>query len=187
MARIFLVLAAAMLAIGCEKKQEAAGGAALAVAAGGGAPEQGGTGALEEYKLKSMATEAVASVRAMATGAKTYFSEDHVGPDGQLLKPGFPPSAPLTPPLGTCCERKEKTCAPDPKLWEAATWKALYFEVRDPFRYSYEFVSSEKGFTARAVGDLDCDGKTGTYEIQGTVGSSGDLALGPLTKQNELE
>jgi hypothetical protein len=48
-------------------------------------------------------------------------------------------------------------------------WHALDFEIDEPslFRYSYE--SDGKTFTAKAVGDLDCDGIEITYELNGKI------------------
>lgn len=54
-------------------------------------------------------------------------------------------------------------------IWESMTWMALQFSVNNPHYYSYEFTSSGEGeaakFTARAIGDLDCDGTFSTFEI----------------------
>ena len=64
--------------------------------------------------------------------------------------------------------------------------------MSDPHYYSYEYVSEGTGtsarFTARAVGDLDCDGVLSTFERVGAV----DAALnvmggGGIYVENELE
>lgn len=80
-------------------------------------------------------------------------------------------SAPLTP-AAPCCEGPNHKCA-DAQSWQVPAWQQLDFEIDRPhyFRYSYE--SDGKTFTAQAVGDLDCDGDTITYEISGTIGGSG--------------
>jgi hypothetical protein len=68
--------------------------------------------------------------------------------------------------------------------WDDPTWQALSFAVTDPHCYSYQYDSSgdmtAAMFTARAVGDLDGDGRYSTFEragrsnaaleIQGSVG-----------------
>jgi hypothetical protein len=57
-----------------------------------------------------------------------------------------------------------------PDDWRRSpVWHALDFEIDQPslFRYSYE--SNGKTFTAKAVGDLDCDGIEITYELNGEV------------------
>ena len=61
----------------------------------------------------------------------------------------------------------------------------------DPHYYRYEFISSgvstSAEFTARAQGDLDCDGIESTYEMYGTVGDQGPAGSGTQWRNKELE
>ena len=57
----------------------------------------------------------------------------------------------------------------------------------DPHHYSYEFTSDESSFTARAYGDLNCDGVYSTFEMKGTIAADGSISSGGLVTENELE
>jgi hypothetical protein len=94
-----------------------------------------------------------ARLRQLARGVRVFVAEHE-----QL-----PPSLPLTPPLGACCPAG--TCEPDAARWQA--WRPLGFSVDQPHAYSYELIVGAAGFTARAIGDLDCDGDYATFEQQG--------------------
>src|SRR5262249_26830828 len=81
------------------------------------------------------------------------------------------------PPLGAgptpqpaCCELGG-TCDPDPKTWAAPGWRALAFSIDGPYRFTYEYLPDPSGTSAvvRAVGDVDCDGASSTYELHLTV------------------
>lgn len=81
----------------------------------------------------------------------------------------LPPGAALTP-RPSCCEQGG-TCSPDPTTWAAPGWTALGFSIDDEYRYSYEYAPDPSGTSAtlRAVGDLDCDGKSSLYEVKLTI------------------
>jgi hypothetical protein len=128
-----------------------------------------------KYIKKSKASEADMMVRMLADGARAAVME------GGAL----PPSAGPTPPPGTCCQQGGR-CMPSADLWSAPTWQALRFSIDDPFAYSYQFVSDGTSFTARAIGDLDCDGDYATFEITGQV-VGGEVQMSPLSRMNELE
>ena len=86
--------------------------------------------------------------------------------DGRALPPRFPPSEPATP------VKTDSNCGPfkvDPRHWDSPGWQALNFATYDSHRYRYAFDSGPDGFTARAIGDLDCDGVTSTFETIGRV------------------
>jgi hypothetical protein len=78
-------------------------------------------------------------------------------------------AAPLTPQV-SCCEQGDK-CQPDPATWAAPGWQALAFSIDDPYRYAYEYLPDQdgQGATVRAIGNLDCDSATSTYELHLTV------------------
>lgn len=116
------------------------------------------------YIRRSQTSEAEAHVSELFQDAAYYLSEH-----GQL-----PASTPLTP-ARRCCEQPEGLCQPDPSLWADPAWQALGFSVGEPSRYQYQLVSDGQIFTARALGDLDCDGTYSTFERTGLLAPSGDL------------
>ena len=67
----------------------------------------------------------------------------------------------------------------------------LCHNITDRHRYSYSFVSAGTNtravYTARALGDLDCDGKLSTFELRGSIDREfGVRVVGPIIN-NELE
>lgn len=84
----------------------------------------------------------------------------------------FPATQAMTPP-GRCCLTADGRCDPAWAFWETPTWRALDFAMPDPHRYNYEYESSgvlsDSIFTARGLGDLDCDNVLSTYERCGFI------------------
>jgi hypothetical protein len=127
---------------------------------------------------RSKTAEATTNLRRMYDGAVAYHAEH-----GR-----FPESAPLTPARPACAGGESSKIAPAPETWAAPGWQALGFSVDDPHYYQYEFASDGDAFTARAVGDLDCNGVLSTFERVGTVAPGGGVSGGAgLFTQNELE
>jgi hypothetical protein len=119
--------------------------------------EQGDQGGAEAYLKKSKKSEAELNLHAIEKALKAHYAEMAEYPRG---------SAPLTP-TAPCCAGPNHKCAADMTLWSGvAVWDALDFQIDEAgyFQYSYE---STDGKTARAtaVGDLDCDSDTITYEL----------------------
>lgn len=82
-------------------------------------------------------------------------------------------SAPLTPSIDCCTQNASgrRKCAAAPADWDAPAWRALDFTIDNEsyYQYSYEPLDGGTAFVARAVGDLDCDGTTVTWELRGQV------------------
>ena len=110
-----------------------------------------------------------ARLRRLAQGVRRFVAENQK----------LPASLPLTPPPGACCPAG--TCPPDAARWK--DWRLLGFSVDEPHSFSYELVVGEAGFTARAIGDLDCDGEYATFELQG---DAEDHATRSSAAQNAL-
>ncbi len=109
------------------------------------------------------------------------------GADVRMNGKPFPPNVGPTPPLGTCCKQGGK-CAPNAQQWAHSSWAALQFSVDDPHYYSYEWKTDGKRFTVLAYGDLDCDGKYSTFEIEGEVDARGQISAKPsLRRYDQLE
>ena len=81
-----------------------------------------------------------------------------------------PPLAAGPTPRSACCDAGG-TCAPDAATWSTPGWQALRFSIDAPYRYTYEYLPDPGGSAAlvRAVGDLDCDGKSSRYELRLTI------------------
>lgn len=149
--------------------------------------------AFVKYISRSKTAEAVANVKRMGDGATAYFERS--SPSGALAERHFPPTVTLTPgspSLAMCPGGDSANYVPTQDTWAHPTWAALGFAVEDPFLYSYEFISEGKGaearFTARATGDLDCDGVLSTFERIGHVDESGRVVGGAgIFSLNELE
>ncbi len=98
-------------------------------------------------------------------------------------------------------------CSPLLRVWDpilpggpGTTWEALQFSVEDPAFYAYGYKRGDPavtgqsgtfadGFTASALGDLDCDGTTSQFAMFGWVTSTTDGPAGTaaISKYNELE
>jgi hypothetical protein len=72
-----------------------------------------------------------------------------------------------TPAVGACCDQGGE-CAVDAAAWQSPGWATLGFTIDDPHRYAYQYqvVDGGKAAVIRAIGDLDCDGTPGTYEVR---------------------
>jgi hypothetical protein len=116
--------------------------------------------AFMEYIRQRKSTEALDSLGTLGRLAR----------DAHGAADRFPgPSAGPTPPLGSCCATGA-ACLPDATLWQVEPWRSLDFAIADKHYYSYEYRVADDGqtFTARAYGDLDCDGEYSTFEITGS-------------------
>ncbi|MCA9527051.1 MAG: hypothetical protein KC549_12235, partial [Myxococcales bacterium] len=128
-----------------------------------------------KYIRRAKSSEARMEVRRLGMAAMAYYAEF-----GKLPEP-----APPTPAEIPCGSGDRKPAAPD--LWAHPAWQALSFATPDHPRYQYSFVTSPTGFTARALGDLDCDGVLSTFEVSGEV-RDGELSLTPgIQTRDELE
>lgn len=150
--------------------------------------------AFMKYIKKSKTAEARQLVKKVYDGARTYYMDTGSGRGyGAATNPlQFPgPSTGPTPTLGACCAGGDK-CMPQSSLWSDPVWVALQFSVNDPhyYMYSYETVDPLYSFTARANGDLDCNGVYSTFEMFGAVSSTAsDMITGSagMYRENDLE
>ena len=131
---------------------------------------------------KAKTVEASVNVKKLYDGARAYYEEG--------TAKGFPgPSVPATPPA-TCCGRPGDKCAPEPTLWTKEPWRSLKFSMDDPhsYRYEYEVAVDGRSFSARALGDLDCDGVYSTFEMVGDVAPDGTVTgASGMFSDKELE
>ena len=144
-----------------------------------------------KYQSKSKTGEARKLVKKIYDGARVYYMDQGGTRDMQPILKQFPmPSQSATPALGTCCAGGNDRCEPQTALWTNPVWTALHFSVDDPHYFHYSYVGARTRFTARANGDLDCDGIYSTYEMTGMVDSQyadGPAGTASLYRENPLE
>ena len=149
--------------------------------------------AYTKYIRKAKTSEARQMIEKIYNGARVYYLDQRTARSQvQPIAPQFPNTYALTPAL-SCCKNGVDRCQPSAAHWEKATWKALHFSMDDPHYYRYEIVTTGTGpgssFTARAQGDLDCDGVESTYELFGASTFLGhDMAgSGSVYREKDLE
>jgi prepilin-type N-terminal cleavage/methylation domain-containing protein len=143
--------------------------------------------ALVHYMAKAKSTEAMMQIEKIYNGARVYWLEPH-GAAGSIqpLPPQFPDAHPATPALSCCLSGGR--CLPAAAQWQDPTWVGLAFAMDDPHYYQYEFLSSATEFTARALGNLDCDATFSTFSMIGRVDPvSGVFGLAAINRKDELE
>lgn len=143
---------------------------------------------LIHYIAKARSTEARTLVEKIYNGARIYWLEPH-GTVGSVtpLPPQFPTTKAATPAI-SCCASAGGRCLPSQAEWQDPTWIGLGFSVDDPHYYQYEFVSSANEFTARAIGNLDCDAIFSAFGMIGRVDPvNGAFGLAAMNRVDELE
>lgn len=129
------------------------------------------------YMLRAKTSEAREMLHRMYSQGRAYYLETFGGQAVGGIPHQFPRTQATTPAV-TCCDAGGQRCQPTVTDWQSPTWLALHFSMDDPHYYRYEFVSGGTGlsasFTARALGDLDCDGVESTYEMYVSVDSEGN-------------
>jgi hypothetical protein len=148
-----------------------------------------GSNVMSRYAAKEKTTEAVQGIKKIYDGARAYYLEENIAQGtGTPLPQQFPKGhAGPTPPLGACCKSADHRCTPTEAEWNNDTWQALRFSMEDPHFYSYEYVSDGTAFTARALGDLDCDGEYSTFEMSAQIVNGELRGSKAYYKNNELE
>lgn len=148
--------------------------------------------AFMKYISKSKTSEAPDALKKIFNGAKAYWS-NNPNPTVDPIPVQLPaPTTATTPALGTCCADGGK-CRPVAANWDIPTWTALSFSISDNhhYMYTYELTPDEfSGFTARANGDLDCDGTLSTFEMFGIIDPArgdGVTGSGEVRRVQDLE
>jgi type IV pilus assembly protein PilA len=124
--------------------------------------------AFMDYMKRSKKTEAALQLNKIGKNAKRVYSETSsyvTGTAGEL---------PAKPGTGGCCGgtgASPNHCAAVPASFAAdATWKALDFQIDEDSLFYYDYTgASSSTFTAKATGDLDCDGTEIVYTLAGTA------------------
>ncbi len=144
-----------------------------------------------KYISNAKTTEARIQIEKITMGARVYFLDNFAGKGLQVIEKQFPRTVSMTPAV-TCCAVEGGKCLPNAAVWNDPSWVALAYSMDDPHNYRYEFISSGVStasvFTARAKGDLDCDGIESTFEMYGRVGAGGEPeGSAGLVRMNQLE
>lgn len=150
---------------------------------------------LMKYQVRAKTAEATQNVSKIADGARAYYIGEMTNRQGQLLAKQFPAEFGPTPPRYACTNNAPLKF--NPTEWNGvqdfgnASWQALQFSVSKPFLYRYIFQSRDTGknarFSARAEGDLDCDGLGSIFEQTGTVDNNSQVVINQLFRQDPLE
>ena len=113
--------------------------------------------AFMDYMKRSKKTEASLQLNKIGKNAKRAYAETSEFPRG---------TAPLVT-AAPCCGQDMNRCQSTAKDWQHPVWQALDFEIDEPSLFQYSYESDGKTFTAKAIGDLDCDGIMITYQLDG--------------------
>ena len=143
-----------------------------------------------KYLRKAKTVEATEGLDKLKAGAEQYFQSDHYDTStGNLLPKYFPQTETLT---SDCCSGgMAPKCNPSADNWNSPGWRALHFQQSDPhyFRWSYSSANSNTAavYTASAVGNLDCDSTSSSYQLWGDIDAEfGVRTKGPIII-NEIE
>lgn len=150
---------------------------------------------LGKYTRRAKTSEAVVNLKRLFDGSTNYYyrSQDMTARDGTIIPPqfpglGFPPSP--APAERACCGQPGQKCAPAdapgnsiyPGAWNNIPWPQLGFAVTSAHYYWYEYVTDgtgiQAGFTARAMGDLNCNFITSVFERVGGVNAQTGEVIG---------
>lgn len=153
--------------------------------------------AFMKYIRRSKTSEATMNIRKLFDSSVSYYTAEFAARDGSILERQFPNSingdgTPADWAAQTCNGGDSQKYQPAANTWDDATWQALNFAVDDPHYYRYDYDSdglgSDSQFTARANGDLNCDGNLSTFERIGNVDDENNVNGGAgVFSSNELE
>jgi hypothetical protein len=113
------------------------------------------------YVKRAKKSEAMIQLKKIQMKAKEEYAVNGTLPVAKI---------PLTPATVCCAQnfQSKLKCEPKQSDW-AGDWQKLDFSMDEPFLFQYSYESDGKSFTAKAVGDLDCDTTMITYEARGSV------------------
>jgi len=114
-----------------------------------------------DYELGKKRSEASLQLMKLGKDLKAAYMQNDSFPKGKAAT--LPESD-----RASCCGGPGDKCKVSSSWASDPIWSLLEFKLDEPsmFRYSYESTDGLT-FTATAVGDLDCDGKTITYTLTG--------------------
>jgi prepilin-type N-terminal cleavage/methylation domain-containing protein len=129
--------------------------------------------AFMDYMKRSKKTEASLQLNKIGKNSKRAYMEN------SAYVVGVGPTAPSRPGGGVgggCCGgsgtsgKSVNHCAANAVAFTGNTvWTALDFEIDEDTLFVYDYNGSTSDYTAKATGDLDCDGTEVTYVLSGTA------------------
>ena len=142
------------------------------------------SGYVSRVDRKTRTAEAIYYLNQMAKGARDYYINLLESQPNNL--PYFPQSIGPSPWGAACQGGVPHAFNPSDwsNEWSIGSWSDLNFYIDRPFYYRYSFESQGVGsaaiFTARAEGDLNCDGINSIYEITGRIDENGQVHISPI-------
>lgn len=149
-----------------------------------------GWGAFAKRQTQIATAEAGLNLKTLADGAAAYYEIDHYTEDGlPVATRQFPTKT------GKRNSRKRARVPKDiprgtrfdvpPETWDKDPWRALKFASAQPLRYRLSYrpdnqKSGDDGFESSAEGDLDGDGVTSKFNLNGRVDQNGEVTLTPV-------
>jgi hypothetical protein len=131
----------------------------------GSALEKKLEGCVERLRPKrNMKAEAALQLNRMGKNAKRTYAEI------SSFVVGTAAALPRKPGSSGCCGGGSTLCKADPASFAAdLIWRALDFQIDEDSLFYYEYTGTATTFTAKATGDLDCDGTEIVYTLTGTA------------------
>ena len=132
--------------------------------------------AFMDYMKKSKKTEAGLQLNKIMKNDKVYF----------VANASYVPTSGATLPATTACGSVGGKNPAAPAAWLVAGWKDLDFQIDEPNLFNYTYTGGVTSATARAVGDLDCDGTSITFVLALTApnGNPAATLTEPLPDQD---
>ena len=159
---------------------------------------------LTKYMRRAKTSEAILNLKTLFDGSNNYFirSSEMTARDGTIILPQFPGVGIAygpAPGRNPCCGQAGDKCTPAdspgspyPGAWDNSPWPELGFAVSRSHYYWYEYDTAGLGaaaaFTARAMGDLNCNLSFSVFERVGgvdpntmqVIGGGGVFSANPL-------
>lgn len=130
-----------------------------------------------KYVKQAKTSEAKVNLRKIYDGEVTYYQEEKVTVDGNVIDKQFvtaPAGGGMTPSAALGVNKRGGD-------WDDAAWSAIKFAVDSPVLFSYAVTAANtdtsSSFTAYAYGDLDGDGTTSRFQ-RGAIISGGEISGG---------
>ncbi len=162
-----------------------------------------------KYVRRAKTTEAVLNLRKLFDGSVVYYNAGYSDRFGRGIEPRFPGLGEYAvgpvPGTNPCCGLTGDKCPPagSPTApqdwtarWNADMWQALNFSINEYHYYWYEYETKGVGpglesgarFTARAMGNLNCNDSYSTFERVGGVSNENEVIGGAAVYRiNPLE
>ena len=148
---------------------------------------------VREFIAAAKTAEARNSLGMMARDAATAFEgEDLAGTEPRRLCASA--SQPVPASISSVRGHKYQSSSVDWSVDETANagFACLEFSMTEPQYYQYSYTATTRGgpgdsFAARAMGDLDGDGVTSSFELRGAVTADGLLQIAPSIAEDKPE